>query len=683
STSSLTVDQTPTPMATTKQLLHFLARRGFLSAAELNNHLAFGVYTDAAGWRQYLRVILLALGLGFVACGLIFFLAYNWAKLPKLVKISLAAAGVAIPALAGLLLGLRPLLHKSLLTTAAFMVGGLFAVLGQIYQTGANAYDLFLAWTLFILVWTVLADFAALWLLFLMLVNTTLWLYYEQVVSGWEPWGLYLLMAGINATALVGFSVRKSPRWLTVLLAVATAVCGTLAFYNGLLDGPRSELAPLPVFGWMITTLYFGWLAHRYRELTYLAIVALAVINIGIGWCLHLNDDVGGFTLVVLWTLVALLIGGYQLNAWRKQWKEPEPEDLVELTIRETETALLEEIVPDAADRQPLLADFHDEVLEVPTLGFRLVSLVGGFLAVGAFLGLLFVSSALESAASFFVTGGILLVGAVVLDWRGEGSFGHSLVVALGLAGAWCCLFGYAEVVASEQQVALVSGILAAALAAVLRGKTGVFLATFAAGMSWLAFLLINESHLQVHAFVVVNALLLTGWTLYEDRLLTFHAQLALRYDAVRLGLTLSLLVGSTWLSYRSWCGAEPASFGASAAVLIPLLLWVVYRRLTWFGVEKRRLALYLTGLTLLLLPLTLAPAAAPALLVLLLGITINDRISIGLGTIALLYFLGHFYYDLNQTLLVKSIVLLLSGTLLLGTYRLLHRQLIDHEALR
>ncbi|MEO0733545.1 MAG: DUF4401 domain-containing protein, partial [Bacteroidota bacterium] len=671
--------QKPVLMAnTTRQLLHFLAGRGYLTASELKDQLAFGVHTNATGWKRYLQVILLALGLGFLACGVIFFLAYNWAEMPKLVKIGLAAAGVVVPATAGLLLGLPPLLRNALLTTAAFMVGGLFAVLGQIYQTGANAYDLFLAWTLFIVVWAVVVDFGALWLLFLTLVNTTVFLFYEQVATGWQPWQVFLLLASVNAGALLVFSVREAPRWLRIVLAIATAGCGTIAFYDGLL---ANSFAPLPVFSWMIMSVYFGWLAYRRRDLTHLAICVLAGINIGVAWCLYFNDDTSGFTLAVLWTLLALLLGGAQLNRWRKQWTEPAPDNLEELTARETETALLEEIVPQAKDRKYLLTAFHDAVLDGPNLGFRLLGLLGGLLAVGAFLGLLFVSNMLQSELSYFVAGGLLLVVALVLDWRGEGSLGHSLVVALGVAGVFCCLTGFTDFWQSDQLTAVVSGVLCLALAAVLRGRTGIFLATFAAGMSFLVVLLLNESHGQVHAFVVVNALVLTLGTLHADKLLTFDRQLALRYDAIRLGLTLSLLVASTWLSYRSWYGEATASFGWSAVVLIPLLLWVAYRRMDWFGLERKKLGLYLAGLTLLLLPLALAPAAAPALLVLLLGITVNDRISIGLGAMALVYFLGHFYYDLNQTLLFKSVVLLVSGSLLLGAYRLLHPQLSDHEA--
>ncbi|ULT43759.1 DUF2157 domain-containing protein [Niabella defluvii] len=78
-----------------------------------------------------------------------------------------------------------------ILTGAAALVGVLFAVFGQVYQTGANAYDFFLAWVIFISLWVWVSNFAALWLLYLLLVNTTIVLYAEQVAQNWQ--GIFVL----------------------------------------------------------------------------------------------------------------------------------------------------------------------------------------------------------------------------------------------------------------------------------------------------------------------------------------------------------------------------------------------------------------------------------------------------------------------------------------------------------
>ena len=60
------------------------------------------------------------------------------------------------------------------------------------------------------------------------------------------------------------------------------------------------------------------------------------------------------------------------------------------------------------------------------------------------------------------------------------------------------------------------------------------------------------------------------------------------------------------------------------------------------------------------------APGIAAALLVLLVGFSRGNRILVGIGLLALGGFLSHYYYQLQTTLLNKSMVLAASGFTLL-----------------
>lgn len=74
------------------------------------------------------------------------------------------------------------------------------------------------------------------------------------------------------------------------------------------------------------------------------------------------------------------------------------------------------------------------------------------------------------------------------------------------------------------------------------------------------------------------------------------------------------------------------------------------------------------------------APGLATALLILLLGFACGNRILMGLGLLALLGFVSHYYYELEATLLVKSAVLASSGAALLAA-RLAMNQLFPINA--
>jgi uncharacterized membrane protein len=131
------------------------------------------VYNDKDAWSKFLRLFLISLGVGFTTAGIIFFFAYNWADLHKFIKIGLVEGVVIATALAAVYSRIPSDIRNILLTGASILVGVLYAVFGQIYQTGANAYDLFLGWTLFITLWVLISNFAPLWLVFIILINTT------------------------------------------------------------------------------------------------------------------------------------------------------------------------------------------------------------------------------------------------------------------------------------------------------------------------------------------------------------------------------------------------------------------------------------------------------------------------------------------------------------------------------
>lgn len=313
------------------KLIRFLVERKMLDESALSEELETSVYADLPAWNGFLRLLLLSLGLGFLACGIVFFLAYNWADMPKAAKILLATAGVIVPVLLALSPRFTPLVRNGLMTTGAFMVGGLFAVLGQIYQTGADAYDLFLAWWVFTLLWVIVVDFDWLWLLSLLLLNTTIGLYAEQVAFNWSSGTVWLLLLLVNLSAFLGFSyggekARKKAYSRTFLLILAlgasmTAVSGFMAelFEPGNGWGESLLLLLVPIL--LVACAY---LAYRRKALAYLAITAISLISISTASIFNAVEDTEGFFLASAWVLGATVFSSYQLNKLRKNWYHDE-----------------------------------------------------------------------------------------------------------------------------------------------------------------------------------------------------------------------------------------------------------------------------------------------------------------------------------------------------------------------
>ena len=170
------------------------------------------LYANKKEWNRFLSIFLLAVGIGFTVSGIIFFFAYNWNDLPKFAKLGIVEVLLVSSVLLTVFTRWSRLVKQILLTGATFLIGTLFAVFGQIYQTGADAYDLFLGWTLFTILWAVAARFAPLWLTFIGLLCTTIWLYNIQIASR-GSWEMILLANAVT--------------WICALSTVITAVSYT------------------------------------------------------------------------------------------------------------------------------------------------------------------------------------------------------------------------------------------------------------------------------------------------------------------------------------------------------------------------------------------------------------------------------------------------------------------------
>ena len=140
------------------------------------------VYPSKRTWLDFFDKALLIVGAVALVLSLVFFIAYNWQNLGKIGKFALVEGALAITIALYVSLTFRrqfQLIRQLLLLIASIITGSLLALFGQIYQTGADTWQLFFAWAILITPWVVIARFPALWLLWLGLINAFLLLYLD------------------------------------------------------------------------------------------------------------------------------------------------------------------------------------------------------------------------------------------------------------------------------------------------------------------------------------------------------------------------------------------------------------------------------------------------------------------------------------------------------------------------
>lgn len=309
--------------------IHLISRHSNISSENVRKALQNNVYADAKDWHRFIQLLFASLGIGFSAAGLVFFFAYNWAAIHKFAKFGMIEAAIVIIAFIILATNIKLLFKNILLTGLAVLVGVMFAVFGQVYQTGADAYDFFLGWTLCITLWVLVANFAPLWLLYLTLVNTTFILYSHQIARGWSEIFVLSCLFFFNVLVLVAFiwSSKRYPRiqapnWFIKLLSIASISFSTLSITIGIFDefeGVWLSTLIISLIIYAIVVLY----GLKWKSGFYIAIVCFSCIIIFSAFLITLTGDdepVGMFFLVSLFIIASVTLVIKILLSLQKKW---------------------------------------------------------------------------------------------------------------------------------------------------------------------------------------------------------------------------------------------------------------------------------------------------------------------------------------------------------------------------
>ena len=164
--------------STTHGALLARRHRGEISAIEYFDGLQQA--RDADYWHRWAMRALLVLGASHFLAGVVFFFAYNWDDLSTFAKFALLQGALVGSFLAALALRIDRPAGQAALIGASVFTGVLLAVIGQTYQTGADAWELFVTWGVLILPWVLASRSSAHWALWVAVCITAVATYGEQ-----------------------------------------------------------------------------------------------------------------------------------------------------------------------------------------------------------------------------------------------------------------------------------------------------------------------------------------------------------------------------------------------------------------------------------------------------------------------------------------------------------------------
>ena len=295
---------------------------------------------DRAAWLRYIDRFLIAVGALLISTGVAVFFAWNWAGLDAVVKFTLIEGGIVAAVMLAWRSGLDSVIGRVGLLTAAFLTGILLAVFGQVYQTGADPYGLFLTWALLILPWAVIGQQAGVWMLLQLLLNLTVILYYTQVLHPPEGWWQLSQLLGplvwlgtavtdstlasylfaLNAAALVLWEVgaRRGIAWmhgvvfprLIAMLALSTVLIPTLIIIVAASFEEQAGIGLIsPVLMAAITGLCLYYYRYQSHDLFILTVFLLGSIMIVNAFAIRFMLGGSGSLLFLAFLIIAQVAG--------------------------------------------------------------------------------------------------------------------------------------------------------------------------------------------------------------------------------------------------------------------------------------------------------------------------------------------------------------------------------------
>lgn len=169
----------------------------------------------------------------FMALSILYLIAANWLMLPDSIQLIISPVILLVTAWVSVKDTLSEGVRQNLHSICGLMVGLSLAVIGQVYQTGADSYLLFLIWTLLLLPWLYRPNIG-IFALICITSQLALFLFFRQTF--WAEKFPYLYLFALNLLSLVQFWICQKKytalRFIFIAWFAVISIIGMIQFLS-------------------------------------------------------------------------------------------------------------------------------------------------------------------------------------------------------------------------------------------------------------------------------------------------------------------------------------------------------------------------------------------------------------------------------------------------------------------
>lgn len=310
-------------------------------------------------------------------------------------------------------------------------------------------------------------------------------------------------------------------------------------------------------------------------------------------------------------------------------------------------------------------------------LSIKILSIGGGFLATLSFIGFLLAAGLYDSKIGLIIFGVLFIAGSVWINWKSERQILDTSVISVYIIGFCLLAFGISHLKVDKNILPVLFMIISATSIIITQRYLLSFISVIIISGSILSLMIINDAYNLIHLYNTLITLFFAYCILNEAKMISTGLRLSRLYNPLLAGLLYSLLPGLAFVGKRGMVKIDADFIWLSSLINIPAVIYIVYLVLKILGINdlRRSVLIYMLSI-LLLIPTAFSPAISGSLLIILLCFFVNYKTGFVSGIIAFIYFIGQYYYDMNFSLLTKSILLFSTGVLFIIFFLFTYKKL-------
>jgi uncharacterized membrane protein len=333
------------------------------------------------------------------------------------------------------------------------------------------------------------------------------------------------------------------------------------------------------------------------------------------------------------------------------------------------------------ADAESIQKAFQQEDSAFSNLTIKVLSVLGGVLAGGFLTGFLFITGIGNSPSMMIIIGMIFTAGSIVASKHINNLTLDTLSITLYFVGVMMIWVGFEDIFRSNELLPFI--LIAVAIATLFFSENFmlVFFGTLLFHGALIYYFEERRSQLLLQLPMILCCFTLLWLTFAEARIITYSKKANIIYKPLQAGFFVAfaaelLFIGEYRVSYFTKYSYLFLSVAIGFALL--LLLYRVMQSIQYISVRSR-LIVYVLALAVII-PTVYAPYISGALLLIVLTFHYGFKSQVFISILLLIYGTSRFYYNMEISLLYKSVMLFSTGLIITLVWYYFTRQIDNNE---